>query len=121
MISNFLYVGLGGALGAMLRYGIIQHIVVRVHPSPFPIGTMLVNVLGAIAIGIVLSKYQHDAAKLLLVTGVLGGFTTFSAFSWDAWQLMQQGQQWQSIAYVVGSVVLCILGVFIGTRIAGVV
>jgi CrcB protein len=119
MLTNMFYVGLGGAIGAMLRYGIVQHIVMRLHPGAFPLGTMLVNILGALAIGMVLTKCQDTPLRLLLVSGVLGGFTTFSAFSWDTLQLMQQGHTIHAIAYVLGSVLLCIVGVYLGIRLMG--
>lgn len=117
-MQALIYVAAGGALGACLRYGLIQ-LVMRLHVSPFPLGTMVVNLLGALAIGLMMMKLQHDHLRLLLVSGLLGGFTTFSAFSWDAVQLMLHGQQVQAIIYVVGSVMLCLIGVMLGSKLAG--
>ncbi len=116
---GFLYVAIGGALGAVARYGMVQ-LVMRLHAHPFPLGTMLVNILGALLIGIALSSLQHDAIKLLLVTGVLGGFTTFSAFSWDAVQLLQQGAYGQAALYITGSVVLCLGATILGMKLTGI-
>lgn len=112
-------VAIGGGLGSVLRYTLIQ-LVMRLHTQPFPLGTMLVNILGSLAIGMLMAKYAGGAlnenARLLLVTGVLGGFTTFSAFSWDVLDLWQRGHVLQAAAYIAGSVVLslaaCALGYY---------
>ena len=116
---NLFLVAIGGALGAVARYGAVQ-LVMRLHAHPFPLGTMLVNILGALLIGIALSSLQHDAIKLLLVTGVLGGFTTFSAFSWDAVQLLQHGAYVQAALYIAGSVVLCLGATILGMKLTGI-
>lgn len=121
-MSAWLAVAAGGALGAVLRYGVIQQLMMRLHPQPFPFGTMLVNIIGSALIGVLMAKYAagglSDHARLLLVTGVLGGFTTFSAFSFDVLELLQRGQHTQAAAYIAGSVVLslaaCALGYFYG-------
>jgi len=115
---KLLYVAAGGAVGAVARYAAVQA-VMRLHPQPFPLGTMLVNILGSLLIGLALSKLQHEPMKLLLVTGVLGGFTTFSAFSWDSVQLLQQGAYGQALVYIGGSVLLCIAATIIGIKLAG--
>lgn len=123
------YVALGGALGAVLRYGLVQHVVMRLHPSPFPLGTVLVNSLGSFLIGALFAKMLgqnanaaeesvawlfSENARLLLLTGLLGGFTTFSAFSLDALQLLQRGAGWQALIYiaasVLGSIAACAFG-----------
>ncbi len=113
MLTNLLLVAAGGALGSLLRYGAIQ-LVMRLHPQPFPLGTMLVNIAGSFAIGWLMARYmQLDApsARLFLVTGLLGGFTTFSAFSWDALQLLQRGQMAAAMLYVGASVFLSLAAV----------
>lgn len=112
------YVAIGGAVGAAARYGAVQT-VMKLHPSAFPLGTMLVNILGALCIGVMAKLLQHEPQKLLLITGVLGGFTTFSAFSLDALQLLQQGAWGHAALYILGSVALCLLAVWLGTRLAG--
>jgi CrcB protein len=85
----------------------------------FPWGTLAVNVLGSCAIGYlyVLLPEGPDPLpilKLLLVTGLLGGFTTFSAFSIETLQLFQEGAPGRALAYVFASVGLCLLGVWAG-------
>lgn len=105
-------VAVGGAVGSVLRYGLVQ-LVMRLHPQPFPLGTMLVNIIGSFLIGALMAKYAGGAlsenARLLLVTGMLGGFTTFSAFSWDVLELWQRGAVLQACVYVAGSVLLSLV------------
>lgn len=119
MVIPILCVAAGGALGALLRYGVVQLMMV-LNPTSFPLGTMLVNIAGSFAIGLVMSRYlqaDSEAARLFFVTGVLGGFTTFSAFSWDALQLLQRGQLGLLVAYVGGSVLLSLLAVAAGYKL----
>ena len=109
-------VAAGGAIGALLRYGAVQ-LVMHFHPQPFPIGTMVVNIVGSFLIGVLMARYalmDSESSRLFWVTGILGGFTTFSAFSWDALQLVQRGQMASAGAYVVGSVGLSLLAVAAG-------
>ena len=114
-MGNLLLVAAGGAIGAMARYGSVQ---IAARYAAFPIGTMLINILGSLLIGILMAKLQNDSVKLLLITGVLGGFTTFSAFSWDALQLIQRGQAAQAALYILGSVLLSLLAVYVGYILA---
>lgn len=110
----------GGAIGALVRYGMIQ-LTIHLHPAPFPLGTLLVNILGSFLIGLMMARYaQHgsETAQLFFVTGVLGGFTTFSAFSWDILQLLQRGAFVSAAGYVLGSVGLSLLAVFLGYKAA---
>ncbi len=113
---------LGGGLGSLLRYLVIQQWVTRIHPSVFPLGTMLVNIVGSLLIGILMAKFvtqeNSDTARLFFVTGILGGFTTFSAFSWDAMQLLQRGAFGQAAVYILGSVALSLCAVALGFAIA---
>lgn len=109
-------VAAGGAIGSLLRYAAVQ-VVQHFHPWAFPAGTMLVNVLGSLIIGVMMARLVHqpsESAQLFFVTGVLGGFTTFSAFSWDALQLLQRGQAASAAFYVGGSVILSLAAVAAG-------
>ena len=108
----------GGGIGALLRYGAMEGMK-RVHPAPFPMGTLLVNVLGSLLMGMLMAWVLRDAAgrepaRLLLVTGVLGGFTTFSAFSWDVLALWQRGETVQALLYISVSVLLSLIAVGVG-------
>ena len=114
-MKEFLFVGLGGAIGAMLRYG-MSMVPVK---SEFPYMTLLINFLGAVAIGILaaLSMRQSlltEHSLLLLKTGGCGGFTTFSTFSLEAVSLLEQHKTGMGITYILSSVLLCLLGVLLG-------
>ena len=116
--SSMLLVALGGAIGCMLRFAAV-HAIIRLNPTAFPLGTMAVNILGSLLIGVVLARYgTHHSVGAFLVTGVLGGFTTFSAFSWDALQLIQRGQFAQATLYVVASVLISLAAVACGWHVA---
>ena len=115
---SILLVALGGACGCALRFIAIQQ-VIRLNPTIFPLGTMVVNIVGSFLIGLVLAKYGSEhSVRAFFVTGMLGGFTTFSAFSWDALQLMNRGQFGQAALYIGGSVLVCIAATALGFSLA---
>lgn len=119
MMNPFLQVALGGALGAVGRYGVGRAAASLFGPG-FPAGTLFVNVAGCLAMGflaawLALRGGQHLAPFLL--TGVLGGFTTFSAFALDTLTLWERGQGVLAAGYVVGSVLLSLLAVIAGLAI----
>mgnify|MGYP002630860206 CR=1 FL=1 len=110
MITTLLQVALGGAIGASARY-LTSTAVMRWIGPGFPYGTVLVNVVGSFLIGVlvvVLANKGGTRFAPFLMTGILGGFTTFSAFSLDAFVLWERGQVGLAGAYVVGSVVISI-------------
>lgn len=117
---SYALVGFGGGIGAMARFFLTRLIVF----SSFPLGTLLINVLGGLLMGLLtgyLTKYSpiwHNEARLLFATGVLGGFTTFSAFSLDAFALMERGQFFLGLVYVLLSVGLAISALALGLFIA---
>lgn len=118
---GFLIVFLGGGLGAALRHG-VNMVAARTFGAAFPYGTMLINVLGSLAMGLIAEFFALKSGlpqhwRLFLTTGVLGGFTTFSAFSLEAALLYERGQVVGSAVYVVGSVVLAIGALFAGMTI----
>lgn len=114
MLIQFVMVGLGGALGSMLRY-LISLIPVN---NTFPFLTLITNLLGALLIGFIvgLSDNLFISKKFLLFlkTGVCGGFTTFSTFSLEAVQLFQRGEPFLGTIYAIPSVILCLLGIILG-------
>lgn len=121
-MTALLYVFVGGGTGSLLRYGMTEA-VKRMHGSLFPVGTLLVNVAGSFLMGVLMAWLLRDAAgregaRLLLATGVLGGFTTFSAFSWDALALWQRGETGQALLYVAGSLLLSLAAVAFGFWVA---
>ena len=117
MIQTLLLVGLGGALGAVGRYLAVLG-AARAFGAGFPVGTLAVNVVGSFLIGAlaILLMGPRGASPLLpfVVTGFLGGFTTFSAFSLDALKLWQAGQAGLAAVYVLASVGLSLAAVVAG-------
>ena len=118
---NFVYVALGGALGAVARYT-ISMIPVR---SQFPVLTLITNILGAILIGFIvgITDKKGDTSPntvLFWKTGVCGGFTTFSTFSLEAYNLFENKSYALGGVYVALSVCCCIFGVFLGKKLASV-
>lgn len=116
-----LLVFLGGGIGSLCRYG-IQHI--GIGGVTF-LSTLTANISGCLAIGVIwalLDAWQADKTlSLLLITGILGGFTTFSAFSLDTIHLVQTGKTLTAIAYVVASVLggltACGIGLYVTQRL----
>ncbi|MGK7862705.1 fluoride efflux transporter FluC [Falsiroseomonas sp. E2-1-a4] len=103
-MTNILLVALGGAIGSVLRYAIALLTVAQFGVT-FPWGTLAVNVLGSAAIGLAAALGVQGEMRLLLVTGLLGGFTTFSAFSLETGFLFERNP-WIAAAYVAASLVL---------------
>ncbi len=120
MIMSFLQVGLGGAIGAMLRFGMVSAMA-RVSVLGMPVGVLGVNVLGSFLMGMV-TVYTLQKGLLhlnpLLIAGILGGFTTFSAFSLDAFTLYERGAVGAAATYVLLSVSLSIGGLVLGILLA---
>ncbi len=114
---GYLLVFVGGGLGAMARHGVGRAGLALIGPG-FPWWTMAVNVSGSFAIGLLAGMWgaldTGHHARLFLVTGFLGGFTTFSAFSLDALTLWERGAPVQAGFYVVGSVILSLLAAAVG-------
>lgn len=118
---NYLLVFLGGGIGSMIRHG-VNIGVTRAVGSSFPWGIAFINVTGSFVMGLIAGylALRGDVAqpwRLFLMTGVLGGYTTFSAFSLDAGLLYERGEVGLALAYVAGSVALSIAGLFAGLAI----
>jgi fluoride exporter len=115
---NFLIVFLGGGIGSMLRHG-VNVLSARWLGTGFPYGTLTVNVTGSIVMGLLAGYFAFKGEatqswRLFLMTGILGGYTTFSAFSLDAILLYERGQIGQALAYVAASGAVSIFGLFAG-------
>ena len=122
-MRSALLVGLGGALGSVLRWLVGGWVHAAMPASRFPWGTFAVNAIGSFAIGallgVTLERAQvSPAARLLLVTGVLGGFTTFSAYSYETLQLARDGQWPAAISYSLGSVAIGFVAAYGGWELA---
>jgi len=114
-----LLVAAGGAIGATARYG-AGILVGRWLGTAFPYGTMMINVLGSCAMGVLIGllaqfmpPWQAEA-RLFVAMGLLGGFTTFSAFSLDTIALIERGAWLPAGLYVLASVVLSVVGLYVG-------
>lgn len=115
---NYFLVFFGGGLGAMLRH-FVNLISARHLGTAFPYHTLLINITGSIVMGLIAGylAFKGEASqpfRLFLMTGILGGYTTFSAFSLDAALLYERGEVGLALLYVLGSVVLAIAGLFAG-------
>lgn len=117
VMKSLLYIFIGGGTGSVLRY-LFTIAIQRQTGTAFPWGTFAVNLLGCILIGIfyTLTSRIHitNELRLLLTIGLCGGFTTFSTFSNESLQLLKSGFYPTFLAYVIGSVVLGIIGVMLG-------
>ncbi|ADZ70200.1 fluoride efflux transporter CrcB [Polymorphum gilvum] len=121
-MTNLLVVAFGGAAGAVSRH-LVSMALLRLAGPGFPWGTLVVNVAGSLAMGVfigVLARHGggSNALRLLVATGFLGGFTTFSAFSLDFAVLWQRGETGPALAYAGVSVALSLLAVFAGLAAA---
>ena len=118
-MGGVLLVGIGGGIGAMSRYG-FSLLVGRVWPLGFPLATLLTNIIGSLAMGLLvgwLAKAMPSWAaegRLFLAVGVLGGFTTFSSFSLDTIALIERGEIGQAGLYAVLSVVVSVVALYLG-------
>ncbi len=120
MVTTLFQVALGGAIGASARYltGVAS---IRLIGPGFPWATLVVNILGSFLMGVLVVVLAHKSGTRMapfLMTGLLGGFTTFSAFSLDALTLFERGQVWTAAAYVAGSVVLSLAGIVAGLALS---
>jgi CrcB protein len=119
-MQSWLYIAVGGACGSVLRYA-AQIGVQRLVGHPFPVGTLLVNVLGCLLIGVVTAVAGplawREEHRLAIMTGLLGGFTTFSAFSLETASLAEHESLPLALAYIVLSVALGLLAVWLGLRL----
>ena len=115
MMNPFLQVALGGAAGSVARYGVNRAAAAALGPG-FPVATLAVNVVGSFAMGLLVAALalRDNAYAPLLMTGLLGGFTTFSAFSLDAVTLWERGQQGIAAVYVTASVALSLAAMALG-------
>ena len=122
-MDRYLMVLVGGGVGALMRYIAGMTIAARIG-GRFPLGTLVINVTGSFLIGILMplltERFQpHSNWRLLLVVGVLGGYTTFSTFEYETFRAVQDGGKWIGLVNVVASVVLGYVAVWIGSAIVG--
>jgi fluoride exporter len=119
---RYLLVLAGGGVGSLARYAAGTAIVER-FGSRFPVGTMTINITGSFLIGLIMTLLTERLPgdlnwRPLLVTGFLGGYTTFSSFEWETYATIRHGGFWIGMANVVGSVGLGYAAVWLGAVLA---
>ena len=117
-MGMILAVGVGGGIGALMRYFLASWIQPSWWPG-FPFGIFVVNVTGGLVMGLITALaafklHMTPEVRAFLTTGILGGYTTFSTFSLDSALLIERGAYTQAAAYIAGSAVLSILALFAG-------
>ena len=122
-MRSILVVALGGAVGSVARLKLSGWVLHRTVEWRFPLGTFLINVIGCLAIGIFAGYAANKDllspdARLFLFTGLIGGFTTFSAFGLETFYLMRRGELAVAGTYVVGSVLVGLLALWLGFSFA---
>lgn len=121
MLTTLSLVALGGAIGASLRYVSGMGIVRLFGQGDFPVAILTVNIVGSFLMGVFVAAAAHRGLTHLspfVMTGVLGGFTTFSAFSLETMTLIERGQVGSALLYVVLSVALSVGGLALGLLLA---
>ena len=120
-ISVYLWVALGGALGAPMRFYLTQ-LSVSLFGKQFPFGTLMVNVIGSFCIAVVYGLIERGVIadspyRFLLGVGLLGALTTFSTFSFETLTLINNGLWMKAVANVLLNVLVCLLATFVGVQI----
>jgi len=123
-MRNALWVALGSGLGGAARYATVAAALALFGPA-FPVGTLMVNVVGSLLIGVLAGLVRPHGedplsphVRLLLATGFCGGFTTYSFFAYQSLWLVQMGRPVAALAYTLGSPALGLLAVWVGYRLA---
>lgn len=119
---SIVFVALGGAIGASLRYTLSTYVAYR-WVYNFPLGTLIINALGCFAVGYLLVKGFETGIlatnwRLFLIVGIGGAFTTFSSFSFETVQLLREGFFLMAIYNIFGNLFLCLLATIIGIILA---
>ena len=116
IVNGLLAVGIGGFIGAILRYGISEWM----NTDTFPYGTLAINIFGSIMMGLLMMllsrEYISHEVGLLFCTGMIGSFTTMSAFSFETMNMWNQSQL-QGILYAMVNMIICPIGAFLGWKI----
>ncbi len=119
---DYVWIGVGAAVGANARY-VLGQLVARRLGSDFPFGTLIINVTGSLLIGLIFTLLADRLLadthwRLLLVIGLLGGYTTFSTFSLETIAMLQVGRWVPAFVYAGASVMLSLLGCYVGVILA---
>ena len=114
-LVNFLMVGLGGAAGSMLRYGMT--LLCSALSLSGNVATFAVNILGSFLIGLFTGCCREGSLLLLLTVGICGGFTTFSTFSMQNVRMLQEGRIGTALIYILATIIVCIAMAWLGYRL----
>jgi fluoride exporter len=119
--ANILLVGFGGFAGAIARYSLGGWILHHTLAVKFPWSTFIINVMGCLVMGLLSGLIERldwftPHMRLLLLTGLLGGFTTFSAFGLETVYLLRRGEIWVAAAYAVASILVCVAALWVGLK-----
>jgi len=122
MLTRYLLVLVGGGTGALARY-IASTAIMERFGGRFPLGTLVINVTGSFLIGFLMTLMTTRLGldprwRLLLVTGVLGGYTTFSSFEWESYAAVREGALWTGVLNIAASVMLGYVAVVLGALLA---
>ncbi|MFN8139003.1 MAG: fluoride efflux transporter CrcB [Fimbriimonadales bacterium] len=121
-LSQSFLVGVGGFIGANLRYW-IGGLVLAIRPGSFPWQTFIVNFVGSFFIGVVMAwlirQGGNDPIRLFVAVGLLGGFTTMSAFSFEVLSLLRTNQTGTAVGYAILTMLICVAASWAGTMSAG--
>lgn len=120
---TYLWIGLGGALGSMARYGASRYFALLLGET-FPVGTLVVNVSGSLLIGLLAALSGPDGrvninpdTRQFMLVGLCGGYTTFSSFSLQTLALVREGDIFEAGVNIVLSVLLCLIAVWLGAAL----
>lgn len=116
---EFLMVGIGGAVGSITRYQLGKIIAER-SGTTFPLGTFIINIAGAVLLGVLCGLNTGGNYYLLLGDGFLGAFTTFSTFMYEGFNLFQEKERLNALIYIVASLLLGLVGYAVGYGLAGI-
>ena len=120
MLVSILCVAAGAIIGAIARFLITHYSSELSHHHGFPYGTLIVNVLGCIVVGYVLTwtaDHEYDRWRLLMATGFCGAFTTFSAFAYESMAYWHEGQLGAFVFNIATNNIICLVAVVLGIRL----